>query len=106
MSEHGRPQAARPQAEEPAHDVLAAEAFAVPARDPSLKHEPVVLPDDPSGISEPHDILAAEEFAMPAGRPGGDNGSFARSARRKGPFVAAIALAVVMALRRLRSRAR
>jgi hypothetical protein len=100
MSEHGRP-----QADQPAHDVLAAEAFAVPARDPSLKHEPVVLPDDPSGISEPHDILAAEEFAMPAGRPSGDS-SFARRARRKGPFVAAIALAVVMAVRRLRSRAR
>ncbi len=98
MSEHGRP-----QAEDAAHDVLAAEAFAVPARDPSLKHDPVVLPDDPTGIAEPHDILAAEEFAMPAGPPSGSEGSFARSARRKGPFVAAIALAVVMAVRRLRS---
>jgi hypothetical protein len=96
------PEHERPQAKEPAHDVLAAEAFAVPARDPSLKHDPVVLPDDPSGISEPHDILAAEEFAMPAGRPGGSGSSFARNARRKGPFVAAIALAVMMALRRLR----
>ena len=86
--------------------MLAAEAFAVPARDPSLGHEPVVLPDDPTGISEPHDILAAEEFAMPAGRPVGERSSFARSARRKGPFVAAIALAVVMAVRRLRSRPR
>jgi hypothetical protein len=101
MSEHGRP-----QAEEPAHDVLAAEAFAVPTRDPSLGHEPVVLPEDPAGISEPHDILAAEEFAMPAGRPVGERSSFARSARRKGPFVAAIALAVVIAVRRLRSRPR
>ena len=86
--------------------MLAAEAFAVPARDPSLKHEPVVLPDDPTGISEPHDILAAEEFAMPAARPVGDGSSFARRARRKGPLVAAIALAVVMAVRRRRSRAR
>jgi hypothetical protein len=102
MAEHGRP-----QAEEPAHDVLAAEAFAVPARDPSLAHEPVVLPDDPSGISEPHDILAAEEFAMPAGRPGRESSSFARQAGRKGPFVAAIALAVVVAVRRRgRSRSR
>ena len=98
MSEQGR------QTEEPAHDVLAAEAFAVPARDPSLKHEPVVLPEDPSGISEPHDILAAEEFAMPAGRGGGSPSSLARQAGRKGPFVLAIVLAVVMALRRLRSR--
>jgi len=57
-----------PPAPEPAHDVLAAEAFAVPAPDPALRNEPVVLPEDPSGISEPHDVLAAEEFAMPAGR--------------------------------------
>jgi hypothetical protein len=52
-------------ADEP-HDVLAAEAFAVPASDPSLRHGRVVLPDDPTGIEEPHDVLAAEEFAMPA----------------------------------------
>ena len=55
--------------DEEAHDVLAAEAFAVPAPDPRLRHGPVELPEDPSGIAEPHDILAAEEFAMPAGRP-------------------------------------
>jgi len=54
---------------EAAHDVLAAEAFAVPAPDPSLRHQQVVLPDDPSGIAQPHDILAAEEFAMPAASP-------------------------------------
>ena len=100
MPEHGR------QTEDSAHDVLAAEAFAVPARDPSLGHEPVVLPDDPTGIAEPHDILAAEEFAMPAGRAVRAGDSFARRARRKGPFVLAIALAVVMAVRRLRSRSR
>jgi hypothetical protein len=51
---------------EEARDVLAAEAFAMPAADPSLHHGPVVLPDDPTGIEEPHDVLAAEEFAMPA----------------------------------------
>jgi hypothetical protein len=96
MPEHGRP------TEEPARDVLAAEAFAVPARDPSLKHDPVVLPDDPTGIAEPHDILAAEEFAMPAGGGGGSSSSLARHASRKGPFVAAIVLAVVIGLRRLR----
>jgi hypothetical protein len=55
--------------QEPAHDVLAAEAFAVPAPDPALRQRTVVLPDDPSGIAEPHDILAAEEFAMPAATP-------------------------------------
>lgn len=52
--------------EEPAHDVLAADEFALPAPDPRLRHGPVVLPEDPSGIIEPHDVLAAEEFAMPA----------------------------------------
>jgi hypothetical protein len=52
--------------QEPAHDVLAAEAFAVPAPDPELRHAPVPVPEDPSGIDEPHDVLAAEEFAMPA----------------------------------------
>jgi hypothetical protein len=50
---------------EEAHDILAAEAFAVPAPDPALRRG-LVLPDDPAGIAEPHDILAAEEFAMPA----------------------------------------
>ncbi len=59
----------RTPADEPAHDVLAAEAFAMPAPDPELNHPPVVLPSDPSGIQEPHDILAAEEFAMPAVKP-------------------------------------
>lgn len=56
--------------QESAHDILAAEEFALPAPDPSLHHGPVVLPDDPTGIAEPHDVLAAEEFAMPAPRPG------------------------------------
>ena len=51
---------------EPAHDILAAEEFAVPTADPELHHGPVVLPDDPTGIDAPHDILAAEEFAIPA----------------------------------------
>jgi hypothetical protein len=57
---------------EPPHDILAAEAFVVPAGDPELHpHGPLKLPDDPTGIAEPHDVLAAEEFAMPAPRPGG-----------------------------------
>jgi hypothetical protein len=54
------------------HDILAAEAFVVPAPDPELHpHRPMQLPEDPTGIAEPHDVLAAEEFAMPAPRPGG-----------------------------------
>jgi hypothetical protein len=53
--------------------VLAAEEFAMPAR------ERRQAPSDPTGIAEPHDVLAAEEFAMPVGgvvpahgRPRGD----------------------------------
>lgn len=55
--------------EEPAHDVLAAEEFALPAPDPAIHHGPVALPEDPTGLVEAHDVLAAEEFAMPAPRP-------------------------------------
>jgi hypothetical protein len=54
---------------EKAHDVLAAEEFAMPSLDPTLHHAPVKLPADPSGVAEPHDVLAAEEFAIPAPRP-------------------------------------
>ncbi|MBV9164684.1 MAG: hypothetical protein JO321_11320 [Solirubrobacterales bacterium] len=50
-----------------AHDILAAEEFAMPAPDPDLHHhDPVLLPEDPTGIAEPHDVLAAEEFPIPA----------------------------------------
>jgi hypothetical protein len=52
---------------DPAHDILAAEEFGMPAPDPALHAGPVTLPGDPTGIAEPHDVLAAEEFAMPAG---------------------------------------
>jgi hypothetical protein len=40
-----------------AHDILAAEAFAVGAGDPGLHHEPA------------HDVLAADEFPVPAPQP-------------------------------------
>lgn len=88
---------------EAAHDVLAAEAFAVPAPDPNLTHQHVVLPEDPSGIAEPHDILAAEEFAMPAApawtRGAGTSG--AATARRTA-MGAAAGLLALMGLRRAR----
>lgn len=86
--------------EESAHDVLAAEAFAVPAPDPSLHHDPVQLPEDPTGIAEPHDVLAAEEFAMPAGRPPSMLARPAQSAWRVGAGAGAVALLVLRALRR------
>jgi hypothetical protein len=89
-------------AEEPAHDVLAAEAFAVPARDPELRQDPVVLPDDPSGIEAPHDVLAAEEFAMPApGHPAPGDASGARG-RRLAVAGAVAALVGFVILRRRR----
>jgi hypothetical protein len=76
---------------EPPHDILAAEAFVVPARDPELHpHGPLRLPDDPTGILEPHDVLAAEEFAMPAPRPGG--GRLPRARERAGEHRGRLAL--------------
>jgi hypothetical protein len=91
-----------------AHDVLAAEEFAVPAPDPSISHPPVVLPEDPSGIAEPHDILAAEEFALPASppHPGGPVDAPARRGPRAGSaLLGAVGLLIVgRALRRRQSR--
>lgn len=63
-----------------AHDILAAEAFAMPAPEPRVRPE-LVLPGDPAGISEAHDILAAEEFAMPAP----EAGAWSQTARRVTP---------------------
>ena len=73
----------------------------MPAPDPALRHGPVTLPEDPSGIAEPHDVLAAEEFAMPAGN-GGSRGAVARAAESPGWSKAAAAAAAVMALVKLR----
>jgi len=84
--------------EDPAHDVLAAEAFAMPSADPSLRHQPIMLPDDPSGIAEPHDVLAAEEFAMPAprGAPESGGGPLARAGEAATPKRIGIAAAVAL----------
>ncbi|MDQ6820657.1 MAG: hypothetical protein M3076_10040 [Actinomycetota bacterium] len=79
---------------ESAHDVLAADEFAMPAPDPALRRDPVSLPDDPTGIAEPHDVLAAEEFAMPAPPPG----SFAEHSSSPGRLAAWGAGAVGLAL--------
>lgn len=91
---------------EAAHDVLAAEAFEVPAADPDLHHHgPVVLPEDPSGNEEPHDILAAEEFPMPAPR----RHPAAALAERRGGWgrlaveIAAALLVLTVVLRRRRA---
>lgn len=97
------PERPNPSDEEDAHDVLAAEAFAVPAPDPDLRHEQVVLPDDPSGIEAPHDVLAAEEFAMPAAssRSHAAGAASAARARRTAMGVAA-GLMALFGLRRAR----
>jgi hypothetical protein len=98
-----------PPPEDEAHDVLAAEAFAVPAPDPSLRHRPITLPEDPSGIAEPHDVLAAEEFAMPAARapssPAGPAGRIAAKAPLPVRIGAGLAVALIL-LRMLRRRRR
>ena len=94
----------RPQSKDPAHDVLAAEEFGMPARDPALHHGPVALPADPTGIAEPHDVLAAEEFALPAGR-GGTNASDSPprlSSRRTWVAAAALVLLATVLLRKRR----
>lgn len=96
---------ARLPEKEPAHDVLAAEAFALPAPDPRLRPRPLVVPDDPSGISEPHDILAAEEFAMPAASC--EAGHTTASHGTDSPWWSALgAAAALLALAGLRRRRR
>ena len=90
---------------EPAHDVLAAEEFGMPARDPALRHGPVALPADPTGIAEPHDVLAAEEFAMPAPHDGRGDASHAEaSASGRARKVLGAAALVMLAARVLRRR--
>jgi hypothetical protein len=58
-----------PNASDEAHDVLAAEEFAMPAPEAAWRDRPVALPPEPNPSDEPHDVLAAEEFAMPAPPP-------------------------------------
>jgi hypothetical protein len=97
------------QPEDEAHDVLAAEAFAVPTADPTLRHQPIALPDDPTGIAEPHDVLAAEEFAMPAPRGPGSSSiaaSAAKAAKAATPARIAALVAVVLLVRRALRRRR
>lgn len=89
---------------EHAHDVLAAEEFVVPARDPGLHHGPVLLPGDPTGIAEAHDVLAAEEFAMPAPPPRASETPRAHGSLRRGATALMGAGLALLITRRLRSR--
>ncbi len=93
--------APRPHAE-PVHDVLAAEAFAMPIAD-RPHHGPVKLPEDPMGVPEPHDILAAEEFPMPAPEPHPSVAVLQRTdSRLRLPVLAGLALLALLLLRRRR----
>ncbi len=86
--------------EVPAHDVLAAEEFALPAPDPAIGHPPVALPEDPTGIPQAHDVLAAEEFAMPAPRSSVANtAALARRARSRWWLAGPAAGVALLALR-------
>jgi len=87
-----------------AHDVLAAEEFALPAADPTINPHRVVLPEDPTGIPVAHDVLAAEEFAMPAVRP--RSGVPEPRRERLGPPWLVAALLLLFVARRRRRRAR
>lgn len=93
---------------EAAHDVLAADEFAMPAADPELHHHGrVELPGDPGGEGEPHDILAAEEFPMPAPRLGPAAGLTERqggAGRLVVEVLAAVALLGLLRRRRTRGR--
>jgi hypothetical protein len=90
---------------EPAHDVLAAEAFAMPAPDPDLHHGPVLLPEDPTGLPVPHDVLAAEEFPMPAPPRGDEQGSVVSRAPIPAKVgVLAAGAGLLLVVRRLRRR--
>ncbi len=95
MSDQPEPRLpADPTGIEEAHDVLAAEEFAMPARSAGD------IPPDPTGIQEPHDVLAAEEFAMPtAGVGESDGGSF--DPRSLIP-AALVALSLLLIVRRRR----
>ena len=81
-----------PQGTDEAHDVLAADEFAIPAHGDYGLH----LPRDPHGIEEPYDVLAADEFAMPSG-PDRISGSL-RNGGARNPLLVLVAAAVAALL--------
>jgi hypothetical protein len=83
-----------PSGIEAAHDVLAAEEFALPGRSPGE------IPPDPTGIRGPHDVLAAEDFAMPSGGIVPGEGGLDPRSFIPGLALAAVLLLIVRLLRR------
>lgn len=97
-----------PNASEEAHDVLAAEQFAMPAPQAAWHSGPLELPPEPNPSDEPHDVLAAEEFAMPAPPPHVEFASAPAPSKRPerrhvAAAAAAVGAALVALLRRRRS---
>lgn len=88
---------------EPAHDILAAEAFAMPAPDRARRTAPR---DEHSDDPAPHDVLSAEEYAMPAGQPHALPPEPVSTAVRRGEAWRRLALAAgaLILLRSLRRR--
>jgi hypothetical protein len=80
-----------PQGIDEAHDVLAADEFAIPAHGDHGLH----LPRDPHGIEEPYDVLAADEFAMPSG-PDRVSGALRSGGAGNPLLVLAVAAAAVL----------
>ena len=80
-----------PHGIEEAHDVLAADEFAIPSRGDYGLH----LPRDPHGIEEPHDVLAADEFGFPAG-PDRAMQALKNGGSANTRFIAAAALGVLI----------
>jgi hypothetical protein len=96
--------ARRKQTEPKVVDVLAAEEFGVPAPDPALRPEKLVLPPD-RDADQPHDVLAAEEFAMPS--PDEAHKSLSASRRKQTALRIGLNVLPVLAVwlvRRARSR--
>jgi hypothetical protein len=83
-----------PHGGQEAHDVLAADEFAIPAHGDYGLH----LPRDPHGIEEAHDVLAADEFAIPSG-PDRSTGMM-RGGDRVNPLLVLLAAAVATLLYR------
>lgn len=100
---------AEPNASAEAHDVLAAEQFAMPAPQAAWHRGPVEVPPEPNASDEPHDVLAAEQFAMPAPPPHVEFASVPATARRPsrrrlGALAAGLGAALAAALHRRRRR--
>ena len=89
------------------HDVLAADEFGVGTADPALHRGPITVPAEPGAGPAAHDVLAADEFAVPAGPvppQDGERTITVALGRRGAATLLAAALLVITARRRRRRR--